>query len=100
MTPPLPLLPSDHRQARGAEQLSAAGADIIALCLTVLQLVGYEVVVADAAAGAVRQAGDGAVALEDAAQIVDERAYFPTNFRALRKALALAELTRRDRRVR
>src|SRR5262245_25039830 len=79
MTPLLPLLPPDHRQARGAKQLGAARADVIALSLAVLQFVGHEVVVADAAAGAVRQAGDGAVTLEDAAQIVDERAHFPAN---------------------
>jgi len=100
MTPLLPLLTPDHRQAVGAEQFGAARADVIALSFMVLQFVGHEVVITDTAARAIRQAGDGAVALEDAAQIVDERAHFPANLRALRQALTLAELARRDRRVR
>jgi hypothetical protein len=97
MTPLLPLLPPDHRQAVGSEQLRAARADVIALGLAILQFVGHEVVIADATARAVRQAGDGAVALEDPAQVVDERAYFPANLWALRQTFALAELARRDR---
>ena len=100
MTPRLPALPPDHRQARDAKRLRAARADVIAFILAILQLIGDEVVVADAAAGAVRQAGDGAVALEDPAQVVDERAYFPADLRTLRQALALAELARWDRQVR
>jgi hypothetical protein len=100
MTPLSPLLTADHRQAVGAEQFGAARADIIALSFTVLQFVGHKVVVADAAARAIRQAGDGAIALEDPAQVVDERAHFPPNLRSLRQAFALAELARRDRRVR
>jgi hypothetical protein len=57
-------------------------------------------VVADAAARAIRQAGDGAIALEDPAQIVNQRADLTTNLRALGQALALVEFAWRNRRMR
>ena len=100
MTSLLMLLSANHRQTCGAEQFGAVRADVIALCLAILQFIGHEVVIADAAARAVRQAGDRAIALEDPTQVVDERAHFPANLWALRQAFALGELARRNRRVR
>jgi hypothetical protein len=57
-------------------------------------------VVADATARAVRQAGDGAVALKDAAQVINQGSDLAANLWALRQAFSLAELAWRNRHAR